>query len=99
MPWFWTPAFNIVPYQQAVLSPAANTEISLRLDHQLNAANTIVGRYEWEQDGQSNAGLDTFSLPSRALTNASQRTGATDNRNRRTQRHGNQRTPLPVSRR
>ena len=65
------PSFNIVPYQQAVLSPAANTEISLRLDHQLNSANTLVGRYEWEQDAQSNAGLDTFSLPSRALTNAS----------------------------
>ncbi len=64
--------FNIVPYREAVLSPAANTEVSLRLDHQLSEKHTLVGRYEWEQDGQSNAGLDTFSLPSRSLTNASQ---------------------------
>ena len=60
------PSFNIVPFQTAVLSPTTNTEVSLRLDRQLSSNHTLVGRYEWEQTNQENAGLDTFSLPSRA---------------------------------
>jgi len=61
------PSHNIIPFQGAVLSPTTNTEVSLRLDHQLNSNNTLVGRYEWEQTAENNAGLDTFSLPSRAV--------------------------------
>jgi hypothetical protein len=61
------PSFNIVPFQGAMLSPTTNTEVSLRLDRQLNSNNTLTGRYEWEQTNQTNAGLDTFSLPSRAV--------------------------------
>jgi len=61
------PSFNVAPFRDAVLSPTINTEASIRLDHQLNANNTLVGRYEWEKTTQNNAGLDTFSLPSRAV--------------------------------
>jgi hypothetical protein len=61
------PSFNVTPFRDAVLSPTTNTEASLRLDHQLNSNNTLVGRYEWEQTTQNNSGLDTFSLPSRAV--------------------------------
>jgi len=61
------PSFNVIPFRDAVLSPSTNTEASVRLDHQLNANNTLVGRYEWEQTNQNNSGLDTFSLPSRAV--------------------------------
>ena len=55
--------FNIVPYREAVLSPAANTEVSLRLDHQLSEKHTLVGRYEWEQDGQSTQASIPFRCP------------------------------------
>jgi Carboxypeptidase regulatory-like domain/TonB dependent receptor len=61
------PSFNVTPFRDAVLSPTTNTEASVRLDHQLNSNNTLVGRYEWEQTTQNNSGLDTFSLPSRAV--------------------------------
>jgi hypothetical protein len=64
------PSFNVIPYQDAVLSPTINTEVSLRLDHQLNSNNTLVGRYEWEKTTQENTNLDTFSLPTRAVNSA-----------------------------
>src|SRR5579871_89604 len=61
------PSLNVVPYQTAILSPTTNTEVGLRLDHQLNSSNTLVGRYEWEDTTQNNTGLNTFSLPSRSV--------------------------------
>ena len=61
------PTFAVIPFHGAVLSPTVNTEVSLRLDQQLNSNNTLAGRYEWEQTTRNNAGLDVFSLPSRAL--------------------------------
>lgn len=60
------PSLNVTSFRQAVLSPTVNTEISLRIDHQLSARHTLVGRYEWEDRTQTSAGLDTSSLPSRA---------------------------------
>lgn len=62
------PSFNIVPYNNSVLNPMVETEISGRLDYQLSTNHTLVGRYEWETNEQQNAGLDTSSLPSRGYT-------------------------------
>ncbi len=55
---------NPFSYRDSVLSPATNTEVSARLDYQLNQNHTLTGRYEWERDTETNAGLDAFSLPS-----------------------------------
>jgi hypothetical protein len=60
------PNLNQVPYRESVLNPTTNTEISARLDYQLSPNHTLVGWYEWEKNTETNAGVDTFSLPSRA---------------------------------
>jgi len=38
------PAFQFTPFRQAVVSPTANTEFNARLDYQLSANHTLVGR-------------------------------------------------------
>ena len=61
------PSFSIVRFQQAVLTPTSNTEANLRIDYQLGASNTLVGRYDWEKRSQRNSGLNAFTLPERAV--------------------------------
>ena len=51
-------------YRNSILNPTTNTEISGRLDYQLGENHTLTGRYEWEKNTETNAGLDSFSLPS-----------------------------------
>jgi hypothetical protein len=60
-------SLNAIPYRESILDPRANTEIGGRLDYQLSKNHTLVGRYEWEKNFQTNAGLDTFSMASRAF--------------------------------
>jgi hypothetical protein len=55
---------NPVTYRNSVLSPTTNTEISARIDYQLSQNHTLTGRYEWEKNTETNAGLDSFTLPS-----------------------------------
>lgn len=57
---------NPIHYRQSILNPRTNTEIGGRLDYQPSPNHTLVGRYEWEKNVQTNAGLDTFSMASRA---------------------------------
>jgi Carboxypeptidase regulatory-like domain len=57
---------NQAQYRESVLNPTTNTEVSGRLDYQLSTNHTLVGRYEWEKNTETNAGVDTFSLPSSA---------------------------------
>lgn len=57
---------NPVVYRQSVLNPTSNTEISARLDYQMSPNHTLMGRYEWEKNTETNAGLDAFSLPTTA---------------------------------
>ena len=64
-------SFNVVPFQRTTVTPTENTEATIRLDHQLSTNHTLVGRYEWEDRSQKNAGLDTFSLPTRAFNRES----------------------------
>jgi len=59
--------FNVVNYRDNILNPRTNTEISGRIDHQLSTNHTLVGRYEWEKNYLVNAGLNTFSMPTRAF--------------------------------
>lgn len=58
---------NPTSYRRSVLDPMANTEVSGRVDRQFGDRNTLVGRYEWEYTYQTNAGLNTFSMPTRAF--------------------------------
>jgi len=54
------------PYSLAVVTPQRRTDISPRIDYQLNQNNTLVARYRYSTSTQTNAGIGTFSLPSRA---------------------------------
>ena len=62
------PSFNIVPFSQSIVTPNRRTEISPRVDYQLNAGNTLVARYTYEFGSAENAGIGLFSLPERAYT-------------------------------
>src|SRR5207302_6924031 len=57
---------NPVTYRDSILNPTTNTEISGRLDYELNQNHTLTARYQWEKNTEVNAGLDSFSLPSTA---------------------------------
>ena len=58
-------------FQQAVLTPSVRQEISPRIDYALNEKNTLVVRLQDEWSNQSNAGLGTTTLPSRAYKTSS----------------------------
>src|SRR2546421_2240352 len=45
-----------------IIVPRRHTEFSPRLDYQLNAKNTIVARYSFERNRQSNLGTNEFAL-------------------------------------
>ena len=61
--------FNIIPFNQAVVTPNHLTMISPRIDYQLSPNNTLVVRFN--HTASSNVGgVGTFSLPSQeTLTN------------------------------
>ena len=50
---------------QAVLTPAARTSFSPRLDYQLSKNNTLVMKYTFFRNGLDNIGVGTFDLASR----------------------------------
>lgn len=56
-------SLNIVKYNQAFPVPAKNFGLSQRLDYQLNATNTLVGRYNFNHSTNV-GGVSGFSLPS-----------------------------------
>jgi hypothetical protein len=65
------PQFNITPFNQIVITPSRRTEVSPRLDYQLNANNTLVARYSYEQASAQNSGVGDFNLLSRAFDTTS----------------------------
>ena len=65
------PQFNIVPFTEVVLTPSRRTEISPRLDYQINASHTLVARYSYEQGSTENSGVGDFDLLSRAFDTTS----------------------------
>jgi hypothetical protein len=56
-------AFNIVPFQQAILTPVRRTTLSPRLDYQLSQNITLMGRYTYTQSSLTNGGVGLFTLP------------------------------------
>jgi hypothetical protein len=59
------PSFNIVPFADTFATPTRRTTFSPRIDYQLNARNTLVGRYEYEHS-TAIAGVGGYSLDTRA---------------------------------
>lgn len=60
------PALNVVPFSQAVLTPADRTSFSPRVDVQLNNNHTLIARYDFSRTRRNNEGIGNFSLLSRA---------------------------------
>lgn len=56
---------RIVDFNDTAPIPSRRTSFSPRFDYQLNANNTLVGRYSYSQNTRV-AGVGNFSLPSRA---------------------------------
>jgi hypothetical protein len=60
-------AFQEVPFNQAVSSPETRTNVSPRVDFQLSTNNTLMARYQFTRNTESNQGVSEFSLyPSQA---------------------------------
>jgi uncharacterized membrane protein YgcG len=59
-------ALNPVNFNQTILTPDRRTTFSPRLDYQINATNTLVARYTFEQGTRQNEGVGDFNLPTRA---------------------------------
>jgi hypothetical protein len=59
---------NLCPSQfsQAFPTPNRFTDVSARIDYQLNPANTLVTRYSYEDRKTNGAGAGNFTLPSQS---------------------------------
>ncbi len=60
------PALNIIPFQEAILTPVRRTSFSVRMDYAINDKNTLVGRYSYGRNENPVVGLSDLTLPSRA---------------------------------
>ncbi len=68
------PSFNPAPFTQTLANPRTRTNVSPRLDLQLGEHNTLMVRYQFVQDNETNDGVGQFALPSQAynLSNTEQ---------------------------
>jgi hypothetical protein len=64
---------NLEPTQfgLTILTPVRRTTFSPRFDYQLNATNTLVGRYTFSRNERLNTGAGDFNLLSRVFDSAS----------------------------
>ncbi|HEX7316099.1 MAG TPA: carboxypeptidase regulatory-like domain-containing protein [Pyrinomonadaceae bacterium] len=60
-------SFGPLSFNQTILTPDRRTTFSPRLDYQINATNTLVARYTFEQGTSLNSGASDFNLPTRAF--------------------------------
>jgi hypothetical protein len=57
------PQFSIIrSYSQAVANPQMRTNLSPRIDYQLTPNNTLMGRYQYFRDDNTNDGVGQFTL-------------------------------------
>jgi hypothetical protein len=54
------------PLVESIANPRTRSNISPRIDYQLNANNTLTARYQLTHDSDLNSGLGAFSLPVQA---------------------------------
>jgi len=62
---------NLYQYSTAVATPNNRTEISPRIDYQINSNNTLVMRYSFQQQKQTLAGIGNFTLASQGYNTLS----------------------------
>jgi len=60
------PNFEIVPFNDTFRIPSRRTTFSPRIDYQINANNTLVGRYTYTKSSNV-GGVGGFQLPERAF--------------------------------
>jgi hypothetical protein len=60
-------SFTEQAFNQVLQTPQQRSTFSGRFDYQLNAKNTLVGRYSYYRLGLENLGVGGFSLPERAF--------------------------------
>ena len=60
----YDPDNNGNPFSQAFPNPKTRTNISPRIDLQLGQNNTLMIRYQFTQDNETNNGIGQFALPS-----------------------------------
>jgi hypothetical protein len=65
------PSLLPTPYNLVALTPQTRTTFSPRFDYQLNANNTLVGRYSFSRTSSENRGVGDFDLLSRAYDTSS----------------------------
>src|SRR6185369_15272514 len=58
--------FNAKQVNEALVTPQVRTNISPRIDYQINGANTLVGRYQHTAISLENEGIGNYNLRSRA---------------------------------
>ncbi|MCC6264101.1 MAG: carboxypeptidase regulatory-like domain-containing protein [Bryobacterales bacterium] len=59
--------FQPVNVREAYVTPQRRTNANVRLDYQINPANTLVGRFDVLRADARNNGVGQFALPSRAF--------------------------------
>jgi len=59
-------SFATQPYSAVVVTPGRYTNVSPRIDYQLNDNNTLMFRYGITHSGVQDSGIGAFDLPSRA---------------------------------
>jgi len=55
--------FNPIQFTQAVPNPRTRTNLTPRVDYQLNSHNTLSVRYQYYRENEQNDGIGQFSLP------------------------------------
>ena len=85
-----------MPFRQSLVSPVDMTEIETRLDRQLSANHTLVGRFFTEKRNMDNMGLDTFTLPRWPSTRENTRNCAAADRDRDDRSLRRERDPFSV---
>ena len=61
------PALNPTSFSQAIANPSTRVNITPRVDFQLTPSNTLMVRYQFTRNSESNEGIGEFSLyPSQA---------------------------------
>jgi hypothetical protein len=55
--------FQPIQLSESVPNPRTRTNISPRIDYQVNPNNTLTARYQFYRDTQQNAGVGGFTLP------------------------------------
>jgi hypothetical protein len=59
--------FNVIQLAEGVPNPRTRTNLTPRLDYQLNSHNTLTVRYQYFRENERNNGIGQFSLPTQAF--------------------------------